>query len=157
LTALRQHPDERERPHLWAPPELADPIGPLKVGEHQNVEEFGASQRVNGPEIGPRGSSRRSDPPANVLGGKDLCRQVQSCAHDESVHVCAPPDRPDRVMGKVGSRVMSVAGIDSHQGHVGGGQWSTTRGGNRSNGDREDVSGPPHTDWMGGGDTSGRT
>jgi hypothetical protein len=35
--------------------------------------------------IGPRGSSRRPDPPANVLGGKDLCRQVQSCAHDESV------------------------------------------------------------------------
>ena len=35
--------------------------------------------------IGPRGSSRRPDPPANVLGGKDLCRQVHYCAHDEFV------------------------------------------------------------------------
>ena len=27
---------------LWVAPELADPVGPLEVGEHQDVEELGA-------------------------------------------------------------------------------------------------------------------
>lgn len=31
------------------------------------------------------GHGDRVEFPANVLGGKDLCRQVQSCTHDESV------------------------------------------------------------------------
>jgi hypothetical protein len=27
---------------LWVAPELADPIGPLEVGQHQDVEQLGA-------------------------------------------------------------------------------------------------------------------
>jgi hypothetical protein len=57
LTALPEHPDEHrpERPillavdqqlgegaALWVAPELADPVGSLEVGEHQDVEELGA-------------------------------------------------------------------------------------------------------------------
>jgi hypothetical protein len=55
--SLPQHPDEHrsERPVLLAvdqefgegaslrvPPELADPIGALEVGEYQDAEEFGS-------------------------------------------------------------------------------------------------------------------
>ena len=29
-------------------PELADPVGSLEVGEHQDVEEFGAASRTEG-------------------------------------------------------------------------------------------------------------
>ena len=36
---------------LWVAPELADPLGALEVGEHQDVEQFGS-------EAGPRASSR---------------------------------------------------------------------------------------------------
>jgi hypothetical protein len=57
---LAQHPDQHrsERPVLLAvdqelsegarlrvPPELADPVGSLEVGEHQDVEQFGAGCR----------------------------------------------------------------------------------------------------------------
>jgi hypothetical protein len=28
---------------LWVAPELADPVGSLEVGEHQNVEQLGAA------------------------------------------------------------------------------------------------------------------
>jgi hypothetical protein len=30
---------------LRVPPELADPVGPVEVGEHQDVEELGAGSR----------------------------------------------------------------------------------------------------------------
>jgi hypothetical protein len=30
---------------LWVAPELSDPVGSLEVGEHEDVEEFGASGR----------------------------------------------------------------------------------------------------------------
>jgi hypothetical protein len=35
---------------LWVAPELADPIGSLEVGEHQDVEKFGAGSRSEGVE-----------------------------------------------------------------------------------------------------------
>jgi hypothetical protein len=34
-----------------------------------------------------RAASRRPDPPASVLGGKNLCREVRSYAHNEAVAV----------------------------------------------------------------------
>jgi hypothetical protein len=62
---LPQHPDEhrpegpillavdrqlREGSALQVAPELADPVGPLEVGEHQDVEEFGAGSWAEGVE-----------------------------------------------------------------------------------------------------------
>jgi len=32
------------------PPELSDPVGPVEVGEHQDVEQFGAGSRPGGVE-----------------------------------------------------------------------------------------------------------
>ena len=58
-----QHPDQHrperpvllavdeelgEGPRLRVPPELADPVGPLEVGEHQDVEQFGAGSGAEG-------------------------------------------------------------------------------------------------------------
>ena len=46
------------------PPELADPVGPIEVGQHQDVEQLGAGSRTEGVEtisksalelIGPHG------------------------------------------------------------------------------------------------------
>ncbi len=66
--ALSQHPDQHrpERPillavdqelgevaTLWVAPELADPVGSLEVGEHQDVEELGAGGRSEGVEALP--------------------------------------------------------------------------------------------------------
>jgi hypothetical protein len=31
-----------EGPALWVSPELADPVGSLEVGEHEDVEQLGA-------------------------------------------------------------------------------------------------------------------
>jgi hypothetical protein len=31
---------------LWVAPELADPVGPVEVGEHQTMEKFGALSRT---------------------------------------------------------------------------------------------------------------
>ena len=65
---LPQHPDEHrpERPVLLAvdqelgegaalriAPELADPVGPLEVGEHQDVEQLGAGSGTEGVEAHP--------------------------------------------------------------------------------------------------------
>jgi hypothetical protein len=33
-------------PRLGVPPELADPVGALEVGEHQDVEQLGAGSRT---------------------------------------------------------------------------------------------------------------
>jgi hypothetical protein len=67
--AVSQHPDEdgSERPILLAvdqqlgertalgvAPELADPVGPLEVGEHQDVEQLGAGSRPHGVEMCPQ-------------------------------------------------------------------------------------------------------
>ena len=30
---------------LWIAPELSDPVGPVEVGEHEDVEELGATSR----------------------------------------------------------------------------------------------------------------
>ena len=64
VVGLPQHPDEHrpKRPvllavdqqlgegaALWVAPELADPVGALEVGEHEDVEQLGAgcgSERV---------------------------------------------------------------------------------------------------------------
>jgi hypothetical protein len=35
---------------LWVAPELSDPVGSLEVGEHQDVEEFGAGSGTEGVE-----------------------------------------------------------------------------------------------------------
>ena len=58
-----QHPDEHrperpvllavdqelgEGPRLRIPPELADPVGAVEVGEHQEVEQLGAGSRPEG-------------------------------------------------------------------------------------------------------------
>ena len=60
---LSQHPDEHgpkrsillavdqqlgERPALWVAPELADPVGSLEVGEHQDMEQLGAGSGTEG-------------------------------------------------------------------------------------------------------------
>ena len=60
---LPQHPDEHrpkrpvllavdqqlgEGPALRVAPELGYPVGPLEVGEHEDVEEFGAGSRTEG-------------------------------------------------------------------------------------------------------------
>jgi hypothetical protein len=37
---------------LWVAPELSDPVGPVEVGEHQDVEQLGASRRREGLEAG---------------------------------------------------------------------------------------------------------
>jgi hypothetical protein len=63
--SLPQHPDQHrpERPILFAvdqqlgegprlrvPPELADPVGALEVGEQQDVEQLGAGSGTEGVE-----------------------------------------------------------------------------------------------------------
>jgi hypothetical protein len=35
---------------LWVAPELADPVGSLEVGEHQDVEQLGAGSRTESVE-----------------------------------------------------------------------------------------------------------
>jgi hypothetical protein len=37
-----------ERPRLRVPPELAEAVGALEVGEHQDVEQLGAGSRTEG-------------------------------------------------------------------------------------------------------------
>jgi hypothetical protein len=78
VVGLAQHPDEHcpkhpillavdqefgEGPALRVAPERADPLGPLKVGEHEDVEQFGAGNGtgVVEPLAGddPRGSRSR--------------------------------------------------------------------------------------------------
>jgi hypothetical protein len=45
---------------LRVPPELADPVGPLEVGEHQDVEHLGASRPPDvGWEPGEQRTTRR--------------------------------------------------------------------------------------------------
>ena len=66
---LPQHPDEHrpQRPvllavdqqlgegaTLWVAPELADPVGSLEVGQHQDVEQFGAGSGAEGVEASPQ-------------------------------------------------------------------------------------------------------
>jgi hypothetical protein len=61
--ALPQHPDKhrperpvllavdqqlREGPALWVAPEFSDPVGPVEVGQHEDVEQFGAWSRAEG-------------------------------------------------------------------------------------------------------------
>jgi hypothetical protein len=38
---------------LGVAPELADPVGPLEVGEHEDVEQLGAGSRTEGVENAP--------------------------------------------------------------------------------------------------------
>jgi hypothetical protein len=62
---LPQHPDQHgpkrpillavdqqlgEGPRLRVPPELSDPVGALEVGEHEDVEQFGAGSGTEGVE-----------------------------------------------------------------------------------------------------------
>jgi hypothetical protein len=83
--ALPQHPDEHrsERPVLLVvdqklgegatlrvAPELADPVGPLEVGEHEDVEQVGAGSRTESVQARPESAfkivgshSRRLRPP----------------------------------------------------------------------------------------------
>jgi hypothetical protein len=35
------------------PPELADPLGPVEVGQHQDVEKFGAGSGAEGVQAPP--------------------------------------------------------------------------------------------------------
>jgi hypothetical protein len=37
---------------LWVAPELTDPVGPLDIGEHHDVEELGAGNRAEGVKAG---------------------------------------------------------------------------------------------------------
>ena len=57
--------DLREVAALRIAPELTDPVGPLEVGEHEDVEQVGAESRSEGVSagsepalelVGPRGS-----------------------------------------------------------------------------------------------------
>ena len=49
---------------LRVAPELADPVGPIEVGEAENVEEFGASRRRESLETSP-------EPCLNLLVGHE--------------------------------------------------------------------------------------
>jgi hypothetical protein len=62
--ACRRHSPERpivlavdqqlgEGATLRVAPELADPVGPLEVGEHEDMEQFGARSRTEGVEALP--------------------------------------------------------------------------------------------------------
>jgi hypothetical protein len=68
LIALPQHPDQHrpersvllavdqepgEGARLRVPPELADPFGTFKVGEHQDVEQLGAGSGAKGVQAFP--------------------------------------------------------------------------------------------------------
>jgi hypothetical protein len=68
LLVLTQHPDEhrsqfpvllaldqefREGAALRIAPELSDPVGPVEVGEHEDVEQFGAGSRTEGVQAFP--------------------------------------------------------------------------------------------------------
>jgi hypothetical protein len=69
--SLPQHPDEHrserpvllavdqqlgERPRLGVPVELADAVGPLEVGKHQDAEKLGARSGAEGVETLPQSS-----------------------------------------------------------------------------------------------------
>jgi hypothetical protein len=56
---------------LWVAPELADPVGPVEVGEHQNVEQLGAG---SGTEL----VEACSQPALKLVGphGLRLCRRT---------------------------------------------------------------------------------
>jgi hypothetical protein len=43
---------------LRVAPELADPLGPLEVGEHQDVEQLGAGSGAERVETGPGDGAR---------------------------------------------------------------------------------------------------
>ena len=85
---LPQHPDEHrpegpillavdqelgEGAALWVTPELADPVGPLKVGEHEDVEQLGAGSRTEGLQALPEaaleliGTQRQEATPSDRL------------------------------------------------------------------------------------------
>src|SRR5215208_3425956 len=68
---LSQHPDQHrpqrpvllavdqelgERPRLGVPVELADAVGPLEVGKHQDAEKLGARSGAEGVETLPKSS-----------------------------------------------------------------------------------------------------
>ena len=42
-----------ESPALRVGPELADPLGPLEVGQHQDVEQFGTRSGTDGVQTSP--------------------------------------------------------------------------------------------------------
>ena len=63
---------------LRVAPELSDPVGPLEVGEHQDVEQLGAASRAKGVQacsqsslelIGLHGLETSRSPNAPVRGG----------------------------------------------------------------------------------------
>ena len=70
-----------ERAALWVGPVLADPVGSLGVGEHEDVEQFGAGSWAKGIQtlpqsalklVGSHGSSprRREDCPRRRIYGR---------------------------------------------------------------------------------------
>jgi hypothetical protein len=99
-TGLSQHPDEHspQRPvllavdqefgkgaALWVAPELADPVGAIEVGQHEDVEKFGAA---SGARASRRARSRRSsssgrigepETTASPCGAGLPCRTARSC------------------------------------------------------------------------------
>ena len=48
LVLLEVNQELAESPRLRVSPELSDPVGSLEVGEHEDVEQLGAGERVRG-------------------------------------------------------------------------------------------------------------
>jgi hypothetical protein len=86
---LPQHPDEHrperpvllavdqelgEGPALWVSPELSDPIGPLEVGEHEDVEQLGAGSGAEGVDTLP----------------EHLLKVLESSARENANRPCRP-------------------------------------------------------------------
>jgi hypothetical protein len=46
-------------PRLRVPPELADPVGAIEVGEHEDVEQLGTRGRAEGVIVEPSGRTGR--------------------------------------------------------------------------------------------------
>ncbi len=65
-----------------------------------------------------RAASRRPDPPASVLGGKNLCREVRSYAHDEAVAVTSGTEASPITAIRMGGLRVPTGGAEDHR-HVG--------------------------------------
>ena len=55
------------------PPVLDDPVGPVKVGEHQDVEQLGAGSRSEGVEMFGFGQNRHTE----ELAGPWQCARLR--------------------------------------------------------------------------------
>jgi len=107
---------------LWVAPELSDPVGSIEVGQHQDVEQFGAGSRSEGVEAFPESALeliRGQGPPSPALANLDFDQQGFAwLPEDDFVHHFAADVDPvrARVMHAVqqplaGSTLQEVMGV----------------------------------------------